>query len=430
METTVQEMRKPLSTWLLLGSLYMTQYLGLGFFWIALVVIMRQQGLALEKLGIIYSLTLFWVVKFLWAPLVDRFSIKRLGHYRTWLLFTQTGMVACLVLIAFFDIATQFQAIFSGCVGLAFLSSTQDIAVDGLSCCLLSKKERGMGNGIQAAAGMAGNMLGGGAIIMAYPYLGWAGCMGILAAGTLVSLIQVACFREPSHPVDTSNNKVFLSRLHSFWRIPGHKQWLMVILIFPVGNTLGYALITPILVDAGWPMARIGMLVNMLGATLSVLAALLTGRFLRDHTRFAVTTGTAAAQILGLSAMAWLLTGPCTPFRVYGAAGLYFLSRGALFALMNTLMMDHASLKSPATDFTLQYSVYAFVMFLAAVSGTALAGRTSYLAVMSAASTITGLAMAVSIYAAPPDSGKKELRTIFKPDFHPPKFFTANKKGK
>ncbi len=34
----------------------------------------------------------------------------------------------------------------------------------------------------------------------------------------------------------------------------------------------------------GWPMARIGMLVNMLGATLSVLAALLTGRLLRHQT--------------------------------------------------------------------------------------------------------------------------------------------------
>ena len=413
METSVQKKRKPLSTWLLLASLYMTQYLGLGFFWIALVTIMRQQGIALEKLGIIYSLTLFWVVKFLWAPLVDRFSIKRLGHYRTWLLFTQTGMVACLVLIGFFDITTQFSAVFAGCVGLAFLSSTQDIAVDGLSCCLLSKKERGMGNGIQAAGGMVGNMLGGGVVIMAYPCLGWSGCMGILAAGTLISLVQVICFREPFHPVETTDTKTFLNRFQRFWLVPGHKQWLMVILLFPVGNALGFALITPILVDAGWPMARIGMLVNMLGATLSVLAALLTGSLLRHQTRFFVTTGAAAAQILGVFALAWLLTGPCTTLRVYGAAGLYFLSRGALFALMNTLMMDRASLKSPATDFTLQYSVFSFAMLLAAVSGAALAGRTSYLAVMLGACIIACAAMAVSIYVAPLKS-KKNFSTAKK----------------
>ncbi len=69
--------RKPLSTWLLLVSLYITQNLGLGFFWIALVAIMRQQGFPLERLGVIYLLGLFWVIKFLWAPLIDRIGFGR-----------------------------------------------------------------------------------------------------------------------------------------------------------------------------------------------------------------------------------------------------------------------------------------------------------------------------------------------------------------
>ena len=70
----------------------------------------------------------------------------------------------------------------TGCAVLAFLSSTQDIATDGLSRRLLSEKERGLGNGIQSAGGMLGNLLGGGAVLMAYPYLGWKGCMVILAS--------------------------------------------------------------------------------------------------------------------------------------------------------------------------------------------------------------------------------------------------------
>ena len=44
--------------------------------------------------------------------------------------------------------------------------------------------------------------------------------------------------------------------------------------------------------------------------------------------------------------------------------------------------------------------------------------------------TIAWLAMLVSIYAAPPDSGKKELKKILIPDSRPPKLFTAKKRGK
>ena len=54
---------RPFSTWALLASLYMTQFMGMSFFMIALVVIMRRQGMPLERLGGIYLLGLFWVAK-------------------------------------------------------------------------------------------------------------------------------------------------------------------------------------------------------------------------------------------------------------------------------------------------------------------------------------------------------------------------------
>ena len=47
------------------------------------------------------------------------------------------------------------------------------------------KKNAGLGNGIQSAGGMIGNLLSGGAVLMAYPYLGWKGCMAILALGNV-----------------------------------------------------------------------------------------------------------------------------------------------------------------------------------------------------------------------------------------------------
>jgi PAT family beta-lactamase induction signal transducer AmpG len=116
----------------------------------------------------------------------------------------------------------------TGCAVLAFLSSTQDIATDGLSCRLLSEKERGLGNGIQSAGGMLGNLLGGGAVLMAYPYLGWKGCMVILALGTSVSLFQVLCYREKTCSCNTQSSRALLRRFWSFWQTPGHKQWLLL----------------------------------------------------------------------------------------------------------------------------------------------------------------------------------------------------------
>ncbi len=238
-KTSAAAQGKPLSTWLLLANLYMTQFMGLSFFMIALVVIMRRQGMPLERLGGIYLLGLFWVIKFLWAPLVDRFGIKRMGHYRSWLLLTQTGMMLSLFAISFLDIATQFGAVLGGCVVLAVFSSTQDIAADGLVCCMLSREERGLGSGIQYAGGMLGNLVGGGAVLMAYPHIGWKGSMLVLGLFTLVSWFQVLCFREPDHNTEPQANPLLLARFLTFWKIPGHGQWLLLLALVRIATATG-----------------------------------------------------------------------------------------------------------------------------------------------------------------------------------------------
>jgi len=94
------------STWSLLFSLYATQYVGISFLLVALVAILRSQGMPLEKLSIVYSLGIFWVFKFLWAPLIDRFSLRRFGHYRIWLLTLQAAMIINLFILGLYDLST------------------------------------------------------------------------------------------------------------------------------------------------------------------------------------------------------------------------------------------------------------------------------------------------------------------------------------
>ena len=165
--------RKPLSVWLLITSLYTTQFLGLSFFSVALVAILRGQGASLEQVSSVYILGMIGACKFLWAPLVDRVRFTpRIGHFRGWLLLMQSLMVVVLCFLANLDVTTDFGAIYLLCIVMAVCGATQDIATDALVCSLLTEEERGMGNGIQTAGGMFGFMVGAGLVLMAYPSLG------------------------------------------------------------------------------------------------------------------------------------------------------------------------------------------------------------------------------------------------------------------
>lgn len=93
---------------LLLGSLYTTQYLALGFFIVALPTILRERGMPLEQISLFYLLGLLWVFKFLWAPFIERFGSRRLGHYRGWLLVLQSLLIVSVLCMIPLSLDTDF----------------------------------------------------------------------------------------------------------------------------------------------------------------------------------------------------------------------------------------------------------------------------------------------------------------------------------
>lgn len=76
-----------------------------------------------------------YAFKYLWSPLVDNYKLpflKRLGHRKSWLLFSQLLIISTLILTAHTD--PSFNLLFTALfiTLLAFSSATQDILVDAL----------------------------------------------------------------------------------------------------------------------------------------------------------------------------------------------------------------------------------------------------------------------------------------------------------
>ncbi|MFD2235073.1 MFS transporter [Phaeospirillum tilakii] len=389
------------ATWWLLTSLYTTQYLGLGFLVVALVAILRDHGASLDQLGLIYMLGLVWPLKFLWAPLMDKVRFGRWGHYRVWLLLTQGGLAVTLAAMGRFDVVGDFWTVYLLGLAVAVLSASQDIAVDGLACRLLTPADRGFGNGIQVAGNLFGNMLGGGIVLLTYPLLGWQGSMLTLAAGTLVSLGQLLWYHEPSWASVPTAGANLLRCAVAFWTRQGGRLWLLLVLLYPVGSSLAYALIVPILVDAGWGMDRIGLAVNVLGSLAGMAAALATGWILPRLGRRRGMILAALLQIPGIGAIALPVFGMTDDVTVTVAVGLYFLFYNPAATVLATLMMDHASPERPATDYTVQYSLnMLFAMAAMSVAAT-LAGQIGYGGVLGSAVVAALLAAMLSLRYRP-----------------------------
>ncbi|WP_186809488.1 MFS transporter [Aliivibrio fischeri] len=383
--------------WGLLLSLYTTQTIGISFFVVTLVAILRSAGVSFEMLSLIYALGMIWPIKFLWASWVDRVSFGWLGHYRGWMILMQLGMILTFVAMMCFDLVDDFWTIYCLCFFVAVFSATQDIAVDATACKILAWKDRGIGNGIQVAGELLGHLIGAGIILMSYQYIGWHGTMIILAGTTSISLIQLIFYRETQMQVERKSGWLLLSTFQGLFRQPGSKHWVCILLIYPIGCSLAYALIIPSLVDQGWKMEKIGLLVNVLGSIVGLVSALGTGWIITRISRKRALILSGILQILAIAAVALLVFGYTDTLSVTVAIGVYFLCYNPTVTVLATIMMDRVSGQSPATEYTLQNSLKQLFSIGMISVGTAMIGSYGYAGVFFISLVVSMLALFISL---------------------------------
>jgi predicted MFS family arabinose efflux permease len=263
-----------------LAVLYGSQFLALGFFYYALAAVLRKHGVPLAQIGLLQLLAVFQVIRFAWVPLVDRYGSSRLGRYRGWLLLLHVLMVVAVLVLGPLDIIADLPLVLTVVGAIAFLSATRDVAADATAVLLLAPAERGVGNGIQMAGSYGGFVIGGNAVLIVYDRLGWGAALAVLAVLTAIPLPLLLRYREPARPA-APRPSISLHAAGSFFRQPGAVRWAFVVMpLYYLGIASAYPLITPMLVDAGWELDRIGTVLVAGGGTVVIVGAFAGGALL------------------------------------------------------------------------------------------------------------------------------------------------------
>ncbi len=367
--------------WALLTSLWVTQYVGIGVLTVGLVAILRAGGASLDTLALVSLLGLAWPLKVLWAPLLDRFGSRRLGHHRSWLLVLQSGMVlALLALLAFPDPVASIGPLVAVSAVFVVMSATQDIAADALAVRLLRPTDRGVGNGIQVAATYAGNVLGGGVCVLVYDRFGWTAAVLLLVLLTGSALALVIAFREPPRPRPVSTGAAWAALVGVFRR-PGVPSWALgVVPLLYVGSAGVYALANPALVDAGWSLTQIGVVTGVVISVPALTAGLLAGWLVRRWSRSAVLAVGGAALVVSTAGLVPLLGGAAPLLGTVVALSGFLVAYTAINVVVYTVVMDLCRPATAGTDFTTLTTVPLLASFVAGSLALVAAGLTGYVA--------------------------------------------------
>ncbi len=157
-----------------------------------------HSGASYQTIGWITLVGQPYIYKFLWAPLVDRFVWPFLGHRRGWMMVTQLLLLCTIAAMAFFNPLTSAVTLAMIAV-VAFVSATQDIAVDAYRAEILKPEERGFGAAVFVGAYRIAMIVSGGVAMLMADQIGWQDTYIFMAGLMAVGVIATLICKEPTH---------------------------------------------------------------------------------------------------------------------------------------------------------------------------------------------------------------------------------------
>lgn len=351
-----------------LAGLYVAQAIPSYLFAAAIPPIMREQGVSRTEIGYISILFLPLVLKFLWAPWVDRIRPVARAHRASWVFLTQAGIVASILALLWVDVRDAKAVLAIGMVA-SLLLSTQDIATDGYAAKYLPVEDRAIGNAIQGGAVALGVVAGGTLGLVLYHHAGWSVMLLVISGISTLPLIAAAMMRESDGPADAAAPR---PSIMAFLRRPEARQILWIALIYRASEGFVKAMEGPYLVDAGVPLNQIGYLSGVSAATAGLAGSAIAAWLIRKRGLSFVLSLLGGMRTLCFLLFALHAFGMVTGKEaLFGAAGFQTLIRYMEIVALYSLFMAVSSSEQPGTDFT----ILACAQLLVYLAGSLLSGR-------------------------------------------------------
>jgi len=240
---------------------------------------MKEKGVDLTWIGMIALVQLPYTWKFIWAPVLDRFTLPFLGRRRGWLLVAQLALIGAIVLLGYSDPVENAVMMVAAAILVAFFSASQDIVIDAYRREDLADEELGLGSSMYIYGYRLGMLLAGGGGMILADRMAFANVYLIMAACMLPGVLTTLLTPEPdisTGPPRTMKEAVVNPLVEYFSR--HNAIWILVfILLYKIGDTMAGAITTPFYLDIGFTKTDIGAVVKVFGTGATLAGAFLGG---------------------------------------------------------------------------------------------------------------------------------------------------------
>jgi PAT family beta-lactamase induction signal transducer AmpG len=239
-------------------------------------------GVSLAEIGLFSAVTLPYTLKFLWAPLMDRYVPPFLGRRRGWMLLTQVALLFSIGVLGMFDPVHSLWLVAGLAAAVVFFSASQDVVLDAYRREILADGELGMGNAIHVQAYRISGLIPGSLSLILADLLPWSSVFWITACFMSVGIIMSLVVSESDAELPPASGLLEAIKA-PFAEYLGRRGWSGLILVlgfmflYKIGDNMATALATPFYLELGFSKTQIGLVAKNAALWPAIFGGLLGG---------------------------------------------------------------------------------------------------------------------------------------------------------
>ena len=334
--------------------------------WLASLEVSISEISMFGWVGILYA------VKFLWAPMLDKFNLpflsKALGQRRSWMLLMQIIILIGLFWMSLFDPNKDLMILAYLSIGVAFASASQDVAIDAYRIEIIENKfQAAMAASYQLGYRIAALTSGAGALYLAQFY-SWQLTYQVMACFMFVGIVTTLVIAESPKQIAPIGKKEhwFTSSVvepfFEFFKRSGYWSVFMIlfIAIYRMSDLILGIVANPFYIDIGFNLSEIATVTKVFGFAITIIGAFIGGI---SVARFGIANPLIISSVLlAASNLFFLLFTNVGPninilFLIISADNFALGFSGSVFiAFLSSLTNRHYTAS--------QYALFTSIMFL------------------------------------------------------------------
>jgi MFS transporter, PAT family, beta-lactamase induction signal transducer AmpG len=241
---------------------------------------MKDEGVDLTAIGLVSLLGLPYVLKFLWAPFLDRYKLPFLSRRKGWMMLFQMFIVLSILMLSTVNPSQDLFMVSLWSLMVSFFSASQDVVLDAYRREILLEDELGLGSSLYITGYRLAMLVSGALALYLADSLPWSRVYQLLALFMVPSILFTLISPKEDFLgviMPKTLGVAVWGPLRDFFSRKGAWIILMFVLLYKVGDSMASNMTTPFILDIGYSKTDIAAVAKTFGMLATIIGGIIGG---------------------------------------------------------------------------------------------------------------------------------------------------------